>query len=66
MWNILIVIIIAIIIWALNPFGHFSPKQDVENQQKTINQINQVENQTIEQVNRARRMQKQENEQLNN
>lgn len=66
MWNILIVIIIVIIIWALNPLGHFSPKQDIENQQTTINQINQVENQTIEQVNRARKMQKQEDEQLNN
>lgn len=66
MWNILIVIIIAIIIWAFNPLGHFSPKQSVENQQKTISRVNQVENEAIQQVNQARQFQQQEQQNLNN
>lgn len=66
MWNILIVIIIAIILWAFSPLGHFCPKNSVENQQKTINQVDQVENEAIQQVNQARQIQQQEQQNLNN
>lgn len=60
MWNFLLVIVIAIVIWMLNPLIHFNPKHDAEVQQKTKQQVQEVENQAIQQVNQAREMQKNE------
>lgn len=67
MWNILIVIIIAIIIWMFNPLGHFSlkqPTQDVD--PKTKNEVNQVENSVIQQVNQSKQLQEQQMKDLEN
>jgi len=65
MWNFLIVIIIAIVIWMLNPLAHneIKPSAGVEN--KTRQEINQVENDAIQQVNKARQMQQQEQQSIN-
>lgn len=61
MWNILIVIIIAVIIWAFNPLGHLKSDMPVGGvSKKTRDEVNQVQNQAIEQVNRARMLQQQE------
>lgn len=67
MWNILIVIIIAIIIWAVNPLAHLksgTPLTGVS--QKTKNEVNQVQNEAINQVNQARQLQEEEQKALNN
>ena len=67
MWNILIVIIIAIIIWAFNPLAHLNPKTSLGGiDQETRNDINQVENQAIQQVNQARQIQKEQENTLDN
>lgn len=63
MWNILIVIIIAIIIFALNPLKdihpvHFQYKGYVP--QKTRNEVNQKVNEVQQQVDYARQLQQQE------
>lgn len=65
MWNILIVIIIAIIIWAFNPLmrSNLAPTGNSVDK-KTQNEVNQVENQAIQQVNQARQLQQQEQETL--
>lgn len=61
MWNILIVIIIAIIIWAFNPLAHLNQKTSTGDlDQKTRDQVNQVVNQAQQQVNQARQVQQQE------
>lgn len=66
MWNILIVIIIAIIIWAFNPLAHVDLKSPNGVDKKTMDNVNQVENQAIQQVNKARQAQQQELQNLNN
>ncbi len=58
MWNILIVIIIAAVVWMLNPLLHFNfntPKTTIN--KNTKNEINQVIDQTQQQVDYARQMQ---------
>lgn len=67
MWNILIVIIVAIVIWAFNPLAHLKSDMPVGGvSEKTRDEVNQVQNQAIEQVNYARQLQQQEQEQVNN
>lgn len=68
MWNILIVIIIAVIIWAFNPLAHLNQKTPLGGgvDQKTRNEINQVENDTYQQINKARQLQQEQQEALNN
>jgi len=66
MWNILIVIIIAIIIFAINPFKGVSFKQSAQQDQKTRSEVNQKVNEVQQQVDYARQMQSQEKESLNN
>lgn len=67
MWNILIVIIIAIIIWAVNPLAHLKSGTPITGvSQKTKNEVNQVQNEAINQVNQARQEQEQEQKALNN
>lgn len=67
MWNILIVIIIAIIIWMFNPLGHFQMNPG-ENKvdQKTMNEVNEVTNKVQQQVDDARKLQEQQMNNLNN
>lgn len=63
MWNILIVIIIAIVIWAFNPLLHsdiIPTNNGVD--KKTMDNVHQVENQAIQQVNQARQAQQQQQE----
>ena len=66
MWNILIVIIIAAIIWAFNPLlrEDFKPTAGVD--KKTQTQVDQVENQAINQVNQARELQQKEQQSVEN
>lgn len=65
MWNILIVIIIAVIIWAFNPLAHLKSDMPVGGvSKKTRDEVNQVQNEAIEQVNRARMLQQQEQQAL--
>jgi len=66
MWNILIVIIIAAIIWAFNPLLHNEIKPTAGVDKKTQTQVNQIENQAINQVNQARQIQKQQENAINN
>lgn len=66
MWNILIVFIIAIIIFLINPFKNVNFKQSVQQEQKTKNEVNQAVNQVQQQVDYARQMQQQEQQGLNN
>lgn len=56
MWNILIVFIIAIIIFMINPFKNVSFKQSVQQEQKTKNEVNQVVNDVQQQVDYAKQM----------
>ena len=67
MWNVLIVIIIAVVIWMANPLfrSNVVPNSD-KTEKKTIENAKQITNDTINQVNYARQMQKQEQEKLNN
>lgn len=65
MWNILIVILIVIIIWVFNPLlhlgsGHVGNSVD----KKTMQNVQQVENQAIQQVNQARQAQQGVNREL--
>ncbi|MEI8129858.1 MAG: hypothetical protein WCG95_09630 [bacterium] len=64
MLNFLIVIIIAIVIWMINPLAHFNPKSPTGVDKKTINEVNQVQNEAIRQVNQARQMQQEQQESL--
>lgn len=57
MWNILIVIIIAIIIWAFNPLAHVNLKSPTQVDTKTQNEVNQVLNQTQQQIDYAKQIQ---------
>lgn len=66
MWNILIVIIIAAIIWAFNPLLHSELKPNVGVDKKTQTQVEQVQNEAIEQVNQARQIQQQEQQTVDN
>lgn len=66
MGNILLVIIIAIVIWMFNPLLHSSLKPSSGVDKKTINEINQIKNEAIQQVNQARQLQQQEQDTLNN
>lgn len=66
MWNILIVIIIAVVIWAFNPLAHLKSDMPVGGVSKqTRDEVNQVQNDAIEQVNRARMLQQQEQQDAN-
>lgn len=61
MWNILIVIVIAVVIWAFNPLAHLKSDAPIGGvSKKTRDEVNQVQSQAIEQVNRARMLQQQE------
>lgn len=66
MWNILIVIIIAIVIFMLNPlkFEGIKPSGGVDKKTKT--EVNAVVNETQKQVEYARQLQQQEQENLEN
>jgi hypothetical protein len=67
MLRILIVLIIAAIIWMLDPLTNsfkFKPPTHVD--KKTQREVNQVINQTQQQVNYARQIQKQESGNMNN
>lgn len=66
MWNILIVVIIALIIWMFNPLQHISLKPTPGVEKKTLNEVNQVESEAVNQVNYARQVQKQQQEQIDN
>jgi len=66
MWNILIVIVIAAIIWAFNPLLHNELKPTVGVDKKTQTQVEQVQNEAIEQVNQARQIQKQQEQSIDN
>lgn len=66
MWNILIVIIIAVLIWMMNPLSHSSIKPTPKVEKKTINEVNQVLDNTQQQVDYARKMQQEEQNNLNN
>lgn len=59
MWNILIVFIIAIIIFLINPFKNVNFKQSAQQEQKTKNEVNQVVNDVQQQVDYARQIQQQ-------
>ncbi|MDP4121442.1 MAG: hypothetical protein Q8876_10395 [Bacillota bacterium] len=66
MWNILIVILIAIIIWAFNPLLHFGTgPTDNGVDKKTMQNVQQVEKQAIQQVNQARQAQEQGMKEVN-
>lgn len=60
MLNVLIVLIIAIIIFAFNPLKNVNFKQSVQQEQKTKNEVNQVVNGVQQQVDYARQVQQQE------
>lgn len=63
MWNILIVIIIAIVIFFINPFKDFHPtslKYKGYVPQKTRDEVNQKVNEVQQQVDYARQIQQQE------
>ena len=64
MWNILVVLIIAIIIFAFNPFKNFDFKPSAHVDKKTQNEVNQVVTQTEQQVNYAKQLQRQESNSL--
>ena len=66
MWNILIVIIIAAIIWAFNPLLHNDLKPSVGVDKKTQTQVDQVQNEAVQQVNQARQIQQQEQQSVDN
>lgn len=66
MWNILIVFIIAIVIFLINPFKNVSFKQSVQQQQKTKNEVNQKVNEVQQQVDYARQMQQIQQQEQNN
>ena len=58
MWNILIAIIILIILWMINPLLNFGTNPtDNSVGKKTMQNIQQIENQTIQQVNQAKKAQ---------
>ena len=60
MWNILVVVIIVIVIWLFNPLLHLKSILPVGVDKKTIQEVNQVQNEAISQVNKARQLQQQE------
>lgn len=67
MWNILIVLLIAIAIWAFNPLTRFNPKNPISGvSKKTKNEVNQIQNEAQQQVDYARQMQQQEQKSLEN
>lgn len=60
MWNILIVIIIAVVIWSLNPLIGTEMKPSAGVDKKTQSEVNKVVNEATQQVDYARQMQQQE------
>lgn len=61
MWNILIVTIVAIIIWAANPLIHFCSKSRISGvNEETRQEVQQVKNQAVEQIEYARQIQQQQ------
>lgn len=65
MWNILIVVIIAFILFMVNPlkWSDIKPSKTVD--KKTQSAVNQVVNQAQQQVDYARQMQQQEQQTVN-
>lgn len=67
MWNILIVLIIAIIIWMVNPLAHIDNKTPIGGvSEKTRQEVNQVQDEATRQVEYARQIQQQEQQNLDN
>lgn len=66
MWNILIVILIVVIIWAFNPIARVNLKPSNQVDKKTQNEVNQVVDQAQQQVNYARQLQQKEQHTLDN
>lgn len=66
MWNLLITLIIIIIIFMLNPlkFTDLTPSAKVD--KKTKNEVNKVVDETTRQVEYARQLQREAQENLNN
>lgn len=57
MWNILIVIIVAVIIFMFNPLKGVDLKPGGSVDKKTQNEVNSVVNEATQQVNQARQLQ---------
>lgn len=66
MWNILIVLIIAIVIWMINPLSHSAMKPASGVDKKTQNEVNQVVNDVQKQVDYAQQIQNEQQQNLNN
>lgn len=66
MWNMLLVLIVAAVIFMLNPlkFADLKPSPGVDKKTKT--EVNQAVNEALNQANQARQYQQQEQESLNN
>lgn len=62
MWNVLIVIIIAIIIWAFNPLKNLDFKSPTRVNEKTQNEVNKVVNDVQRQVDYSKQLQQQQND----
>lgn len=62
MWNVLIVIIIAIILWMFNPLAHLSQKTPTGNVNKqTTQDVNKFVNGVQQQVDYSKQLQQQQN-----
>ena len=66
MWNVLVVIVVALVIWMLNPLKPSDLKPTVGVSKKTQSEVNQAINEAQKQVDYSRQMQKEEQNQLNN
>lgn len=66
MWNFLIVLIIAIVIWMLNPLAKVDLRPPTQVDKKTQSEVNQVVNEAQKQVDYARQMQQQQQETADN
>jgi len=65
MWNFLIVLIIAIILFMMNPLGRVHIDSPTQIDSKTQNEVNQTVNQAEQQINQAKTLQNQEKSELN-
>ncbi|MDD3437715.1 MAG: hypothetical protein PHC64_11240 [Candidatus Gastranaerophilales bacterium] len=63
MLNIFIVLIIVAVIWVFNPLKFTNFKSPLKLDKKTRSEVNRVVDQTTQQVNYARQMQKREQQQ---
>ena len=66
MWNILIVLVIAAIIFLFNPLKPSDLKPGGSVDKKTQTQVNQVETEAVNQVNHARQIQHQQEQTIDN